>query len=87
MLLTKEGTLISVSANVFLSGEPYWMRVESSGKRVRVLEWSSLWLMMERWWYPEHSIKGARIQIVTDEMGALLVKSSNGRWFAEGSYD
>ncbi len=87
LLLTKEGTLISVSANVFLSGEPYWMRVQSSGKRVRVLEWSSLWPMLERWWYPEYSTKVARIQIVTDEMGALLVKSSNGRWFVEGLYD
>ncbi len=87
LLLTKEEVSVSVLADVTLLGEPYWMRLQGSGKKVRVLEWSSLWPMMERWWDPGHSTKVARIQMVTDGMGALLVKNTDGKWLIEGSYD
>ena len=63
------------------------MEVKVSEKKAKVLEWSSLWPMMERWWDPEHSTKVVRIQLVTDDIGALLVKSRNGKWFIEGLYD
>ena len=86
-ILTKEGISVMVLADVILRGEPYWMEVKVSEKKARVLEWSSPWPMMEKWWDPEHSTKVVRIQIVTDDIGALLVKSRDGKWFIEGLYD
>lgn len=86
-LLSKEAVPVSVSADVILCGEPYWLQVRSSGKKVKILEWSSLWPMMERWWDLEHSTRVVRVQIVTDDMGALLIKRAGGKWLIEGSYD
>ncbi len=86
-LSTREGVSVGISAGAVLLGEPYQVRIRSSGISGRILKWSSLWPMMERWWDPDNSIKVARMQIVTDVMGALLVKSLSGRWFIEGSYD
>lgn len=86
-ILTKEGVPVGVSANVAMIGDPYFLEVQGSGKRVRVLGWSSLWPMMERWWDPGRSTKVVRVQMVTDEAGALLVKRSNGKWLIEGWYD
>ncbi len=87
VLSTIEGALVSVSANAVLLGDPCWISIRNTGRTARVLKWSSAWPMMERWWDPKDSIKVVRIQIVTDVLGALLVKSSGGKWFIEGSYD
>lgn len=83
----KSGSEVIVYADVFLSGDPYWICLIQPDRKFRIYEWSKLWPMSDRWWDRTHFTKVARMQIRTNEMGALLIKWQGGKWFIEGGYD
>lgn len=86
-LLSKEGSTVELTSDVFFTVEPCWLELHGPGRRVKIVGWSTPWPISERWWDPDVSTKLARVQVLTEELGALLIKTEGGRWFLEGSYD
>ncbi len=86
-ITAEDGMAVVVRPDASLSGKPYWICILGTGSRFRVEKWSAVWPMMERWWDQSHSTRVARMQIVTEELGAVLVKSNGGKWSIEGAYD
>lgn len=86
-LLSCDEREVKLASDVFLHGDPYWVSLIASHKRARILNWSAVWPMEERWWDQNDSTKVARIQILTKEMGAMLIKAERGKWTIEGFYD
>ena len=76
---------IMIDAEDLLSTVPARLRVDRTGKALRVLAWSAPWPIHERWWRgtPERT----RLQVLCDRGEARLLLHQNGRWYAEGRYD
>jgi len=68
-----------------LSGSPTWF--DRAGHRQHIDAWAGPWILDEKWWLPGDQPTSARVQIVTDDGSALLMRLGSGDWLVEGVYD
>jgi len=53
----------------------------------RITAWAGPWPVDERWWDPKAHRRVARLQVLTSEGVAHLLKLNGGRWWIEATYD
>lgn len=81
-LLDEAGAPVRLTDRGLLTGPP----VRLDGRRIHA--WAGPWLLDERWWAGGEG--AARLQLVTDDGAALLVRSTGddgAGWRVEGVYD
>ena len=81
-VLDEAGGPVQLTDRGLLTGPP----ARLDGKRIDA--WAGPWLLDERWWAGGEET--ARLQLVTDDGAALLVRSTggdDGGWRVEGVYD
>ncbi|GIU85185.1 MAG: hypothetical protein KatS3mg008_1960 [Acidimicrobiales bacterium] len=84
-LRDRSGAPVGVDARGCLEGAPAELRTRE-GRRVGVVAWSAPWLFDERWWDENRRRRCARLQLVTAEGAAYLLRREGGVWKLEGGY-
>lgn len=76
---------VRVTGRGILTAEPHvleWGREHHS-----VVAWAGPWCVDENWWDPDAANRAARLEVLTKESGALLLKCTAGVWNVEGRWD
>ncbi len=85
ILFDSSGDEIEVTGRGLLSGVPVRVTIEGHGD-FEVDRWAGPWLVDERWWDSSRHHRLARIQVVTGDETAHLLKRQGGRWLVEADY-
>ena len=81
-MLDDAGDPVRLTDRGLLTGAPTWL----SSKRIDA--WAGPWLLDEHWWTRgRDTAPTARLQLVTADGAALLVRSTGDGWQVEGVYD
>jgi len=95
-VLDSAGAPVTVSGRGLLSAPPASLRLRSAATDAatrplttpaRITAWAGPWPVDERWWDPKAHRRVARLQVLTSEGGAYLLKLTGGRWWIEATYD
>jgi protein ImuB len=84
-LLGEDGAEVTVDGRGLLTAAPSLL-VDASSREARVRSWAGPWLEEGRWWDRTGRGRGARLQILTEEGAAHLLRRSGQRWWREGDY-
>src|SRR6266545_4703883 len=80
------GAEVVVGGRGLASAPPARLRV-AGGRWTAVTAWAGPWPVDERWWDPSVHRRLARLQVVTADGAAHLLKRSGGAWWVEATYD
>ena len=91
-VLDSDGAPVTVSGRGLLSAPPAALRPwgAASGATpgpARITAWAGPWPVDERWWDPRAHRRAARLQVLTSQGTAHLLKLTGGRWWIEATYD
>ena len=79
-VLDDAGDPVLLTDRGLLTGAPAWLSTR------HIDAWAGPWLLDEHWWVHQQT-PTARLQLVTDDGDALLVRSTGDGWRVEGVYD
>jgi protein ImuB len=80
------GAVVAVGGRGLASAPPARLRI-AGGPWTAITAWAGPWPVDERWWDPGLHRRLARLQVVTADGAAHLLKLSGGTWWAEATYD
>jgi protein ImuB len=80
------GAEVTVGGRGLASAPPARLRV-AGGDWTAITAWAGPWPVDERWWDPGVHRRLARVQVVTADGAAHLLKRSDGAWWVEATYD
>jgi protein ImuB len=80
------GAEVTVGGRGLTSAPPARLRV-AGGDWTAITAWAGPWPVDERWWDPGVHRRLARLQVVTADGAAHLLKRSGGAWWVEATYD
>jgi len=80
------GAVVVVGGRGLASAAPARLRI-AGGHWTAVTAWAGPWPVDERWWDPAVHRRLARLQVVTADGVAHLLKLSGGAWWVEATYD
>jgi protein ImuB len=80
------GAVVAVGGRGLASAPPARLRI-AGGPWTAITAWAGPWPMDERWWDPGLHRRLARLQVVTADGTAHLLKLSGGTWWVEATYD
>ena len=80
------GAEVTVGGRGLASAPPARLRV-AGGRWTAITAWAGPWPVDERWWDPGLHRRLARLQVVTADGAAHLLKRSGGGWWVEATYD
>ncbi len=80
-----QGCPVQLTGRGLLTGSPAW--IGHGEEQHRIDAWTGPWLLDERWWSVDRQPTGARVQVVTDDGMALLLRLGATGWMLEGMYD
>jgi protein ImuB len=80
------GAEVVVGGRGLASAPPARLRV-AGGDWTAITAWAGPWPVDERWWDPGVHRRLARLQVVTADGAAHLLKRSGGAWWVEATYD
>jgi protein ImuB len=80
------GAEVVVGGRGLASAPPARLRV-AGGRWTAITAWAGPWPVDERWWDPSLHRRLARLQVVTADGAAHLLKRSGGAWWVEATYD
>jgi protein ImuB len=86
-LLDADGAVVGVSGRGVISAPPAWLWAGGGSSWASVSAWAGPWPVDERWWDPAAHQRLARLQVVTAEGAAHLLKLAGGAWWIEATYD
>jgi len=86
-LLDAEGVVVAVNGRGVMSAPPARLRVGGGSSWASVTAWAGPWPVDERWWDPAAHQRLARLQVMTMEGTAYLLKLVGGAWWVEATYD
>jgi protein ImuB len=86
-LLDADGAVVGVSGRGVISAPPAWLWAGGGSSWASVSAWAGPWPVDERWWDPAAHQRLARLQVVTAEGAAHLLKLAGGAWWVEATYD
>jgi protein ImuB len=99
LVLAADGTPVSVTARLVLSGDPATLVLhpapagskEGSRKgrqqEQAIVSWAGPWPVDERWWAPDEASRRVRFQVCLADGRALLLTLRAGAWSVAASYD
>jgi protein ImuB len=91
LVLAADGTPVSVTARLALSGDPVAVVLNPAAKRagqqVPIVSWAGPWPVDERWWAPDEASRRVRFQVCLADGRALLLTLRAGTWSVVASYD
>ena len=80
------GAVVAVGGRGLASAPPSRLRI-AGGPWTAITAWAGPWPVDERWWDPGLHRRLARLQVVTADGRAHLLKLSGGTWWIEATYD
>jgi protein ImuB len=80
------GAVVAVGGRGLASAPPARLRI-AGGSWTAITAWAGPWPVDERWWDPGLHRRLARLQVVTADGTAHLLKLSGGTWWVEATYD
>jgi protein ImuB len=80
------GAVVAVGGRGLASAPPARLRI-AGGPWTAITAWAGPWPVDERWWDPGLHRRLARLQVVTADGTAHLLKLSGGTWWVEATYD
>jgi protein ImuB len=80
------GAVVAVGGRGLASAPPARLRI-AGGPWTAITAWAGPWPVDERWWDPGLHRRLARLQVVTADGSAHLLKLSGGTWWVEATYD
>jgi protein ImuB len=80
------GAVVAVGGRGLASAPPARLRIAGS-PWTAITAWAGPWPVDERWWDPGLHRRLARLQVVTADGTAHLLKLSGGTWWVEATYD
>ena len=80
------GAVVAVGGRGLASAPPARLRI-AGGPWTAITAWAGPWPVDERWWDPGLHRRLARLQVVTADGTAHLLKLSGGAWWVEATYD
>jgi protein ImuB len=80
------GAVVAVGGRGLASAPPARLRI-AGGPWTAITAWAGPWPVDERWWDPGRHRRLARLQVVTADGSAHLLKLSGGTWWVEATYD
>ncbi|HEX6674370.1 MAG TPA: DNA polymerase Y family protein [Actinomycetes bacterium] len=80
------GAEVVVGGRGLASAPPARLRI-AGGAWTAITGWAGPWPVDERWWDPGLHRRLARLQVVTADGTAHLLKRSGGGWWVEATYD
>jgi protein ImuB len=80
------GAEVVVGGRGLASAPPARLRI-AGGRWTVITAWAGPWPVDERWWDPSVHRRLARLQVVTADGAAHLLKRSGGAWWVEATYD
>jgi nucleotidyltransferase/DNA polymerase involved in DNA repair len=83
-LIDADGTAVSVTGRGLLTAPIDRLSVDE-GPWQTVMGWAGPWPVTERWWSARR--RTARLQLVTDDGVARLLRTERGQWWVEALYD
>jgi protein ImuB len=87
-ILDDTGQPVRLTGRGLLTGAPAWLVQHGGDQRhQRIDAWAGPWLLDERWWSTDRRPTTARVQLVTADGTALLVRLTHLGWQVEGVYD
>jgi len=86
-LLDADGAVVAVSGRGVISAQPVRLWVGGGASWASITAWAGPWPVDERWWDPAAHQRLARLQVVTAEGAAYLLKLTGGAWWVEATYD
>ena len=86
-LLDADGAVVAVSGRGVISAPPARLWVGGGSSWASVTAWAGPWPVDERWWDPAAHQRLARLQVVTAEGAAYLLKLAGSAWRVEATYD
>jgi protein ImuB len=86
-LLDASGAVVAVSGRGVISAPPARLWVGGGSSWTSITAWAGPWPVDERWWDPAAHQRLARLQVVTAEGVAYLLKLTGGAWWVEATYD
>jgi len=86
-LLDASGAVVAVSGRGVISAPPARLWVGGGSSWSSITAWAGPWPVDERWWDPAAHQRLARLQVMTAEGAAYLLKLTGGAWWVEAAYD
>ena len=83
-LIDADGGAVSVSGRGLLTAPIDRLSVDE-GPWQTVAGWAGPWPVTERWWSVRR--RTARLQVVTEDGMARLLRTERGQWWVEALYD
>ncbi len=80
------GATVAVDGRGLLGSLPSRVRTQGRGWSI-ITAWAGPWLVDERWWDPTAHRRLVRLQAITDQGAAYLLRLTGGRWWVEAIYD
>lgn len=84
-LLDKRGHSVTVNTRSLLSQEPVWLSIGQ--RRYEIDSYSPPWPLSERWWDKDRVKHCVRMQILTKNQRAYLLRQVRGLWYLDAVYD